>query len=106
MLRGSENKVDFDSMKSKLVAKNEELSDARARFDRLQGSKERVEAELLQSVKQRREAQLSWTVKRTELEDRLQVFFCYPSCRIPDVCQFMTTHIPTVARLCTYSHNL
>jgi hypothetical protein len=71
----SEIKVDFDSVKSKLVTKHEELSDARARFDRLQGSKERVEAELLQAVKQRREAQLSWTVKRNELEDQLQVLF-------------------------------
>jgi hypothetical protein len=69
----SEIKETFESVKVKLAAKKEELADASSRFDRLQGSKERVEAELLQVVKQRREAQLSWTQKRSELEGRLQV---------------------------------
>lgn len=65
--------VDVDSFQSKLATKNEELADASSRFERLQGAKEKVEAELLHVVKQRREAQLSWTEKRTELEGRLQV---------------------------------
>lgn len=70
-----EIQVDVDSFQSKLATKNEELADASSRFERLQGSKEKVEAELLQVVKQRREAQLSWTEKRTDLEGRLQVLF-------------------------------
>lgn len=75
----AEIKIDLDSARASLASKKEELSDARQRFDRLQGSKERVEAELLMVTKQRREAQLSWTEKRTELEGRLQVLLLHPA---------------------------
>jgi chromosome segregation ATPase len=73
---GAEAHLEVEAAKAKLNSKEQELQDSSARFERLQGSKEKVEAELLQSVRQRREAQLSWNEQRTELEGRLQVHLC------------------------------
>jgi hypothetical protein len=66
-------KAELQKTSERLAEKSKDLKEEVYRFELLQGSLARVEAELHASVKQRREAQLLWNDKCSKLEDQLRV---------------------------------
>jgi hypothetical protein len=86
----------------KLKVRNKDMKEAVNRLELLQGSKEKVEAELHACIKQKRKAHLAWNEQRSMLDTNLQVLF---SLLLHDVCHKMPAAFDRAnCQYCSFHH--
>lgn len=69
----AELETEVSTAQAKLQERNKELTDSVGRFELLQGSKDKLEAELHACIHQKRTAQLGWNEQKAALEAEVEV---------------------------------